>query len=200
MTEYRRGRDDSAGTAEESLTTPAPEADTTLLPEGAGDEAADSPTAVEDYGLTVAEEAQDEPLSQRLRRELPDLAARRRAVDPDRLAANRFAGRLVNDDGAHVADGDVSDVTAEEAAMHLMPQPSEQRPPGAQSHAERLDALEAEVSVLLDTARVHTQALQMLADALHRMPGQEPGEAAAKVSRAAHDVHDLLLALRVVAG
>ena len=71
------------------------EADTTLLPEGTATEVADEPTAVEDYGITAAEESHREPLSLRLRRELPDFPARR-------------------------LDDNSSDVSAEEAAVHVI--------------------------------------------------------------------------------
>jgi hypothetical protein len=131
--------------------------------------------AVEDYGVTGAEEAVDEPLGQRLRRELRDVPT-------------------------HMAEGELIDLSAEEAAMHVVP---EQQGPSAmrvRSHSERLDLLEAQVTVLLTMARIHTEALQILAEALERLPNEEPGEAADKINRAAHEAHDLLAALHGVPG
>lgn len=91
----------------------------------------DRPVAVEDYGLTVEEERRDEPLDQRLRREVPDPAM---AVDVPYLSeaegvGDEPAGRLVEDDEGvredSVKENVARDVgrddgqrSAEEAAMH----------------------------------------------------------------------------------
>lgn len=176
----------------------APEADTSLLPEGIEDSPAESPTAVEDYGVTAAEEVRDEPLSQRLHREIPDIPAGYRPTDPDRLAATGFAGRLAENDGPHVAAGDIADFTPEETAMHLVPGPRTASTGQPRTHADRLDLLEAQVTVLLRMAQIHTEALAILAEALERLPTEEPDEAPRRVSRAAHTAHELLLTLRGV--
>lgn len=174
------------------------EADTTLIAEDDEDLPRDTPLAAEDYGTTGAEEARDEPLTERLRRDVPEVSAGHRPVDPDRLAATAFPGRLVSDDGPQVAEGDTGGFTAEESAVHLVPQPRAQATPKVGSRGDRLDLLEAQMTVLLTMVRVLTEAAGTLAEGLERLPTEEPGEAASKVSLAARNAHHLLLALREV--
>lgn len=174
------------------------EADTTLIAEDADDLPRDTPLAAEDYGTTGAEEARDEPLTERLRRDVPEVSAGHRPLDPDRLAATAFPGRLVIDDGPRLADGDTDGFTAEESAVHLVPQPRAQATPQVGSHADRLDLLEAQMTVLLTMGQILTEAVGALAEGLERLPTEESGEAATKVSRAAREAHQLLLALREV--
>ncbi len=175
------------------------ETDSTFSTEDAEDSPREKPLAAEDYGVTGAEEAREEPLSERLRREVRDILAGRRPVDPDRLRASGFAGRVVDDDGAFLADTDTGGYSAEEAAMHLLVPPRSAKRVKAGTHADRLDLLEAQVAVLLTMGRIHTEALALLTDALQRLPTEEPDEEARKVSRAARDAHELLLPLRDLA-
>ena len=120
-------------------------------PEGSLAFPPDRPLGVEDYGTRASEERVDEPLEERLRREVPDPAAWSEDVDDpeevrleldgedaasddadDRLDRVAPVGRLVDpgadDDSedlddeepdavADLADG--SDLSAEEAAIHL---------------------------------------------------------------------------------
>jgi hypothetical protein len=170
---------------------------TTWVPEDAEDSPRDAPLLADDYGLTSAEEARDEPLGQRLHREVPDVPLGHVAVDPAMLAETGFAGRLVrDDDGVDRAGGDTGGFSAEEAAVHLQ-RPRATRPRAA-TRSDRLDLVEAEVAVLLAMGRIHTEVLVELTDALQRTPDEEPGEAAVKVSRGARRAHALLLALRDV--
>lgn len=204
---------DPTGAVDEDVppSTPAEEADTTMLPEAINLGAPEEPMAVEDYGITGAEEAQREPLSQRLRRERPDVAAHHRLSDPARIAAAGYAGRLVADalrvgdtDPAYIspeeADADAIDLAAEEAAMHLVTEPRSSAPPPPAPRTERLELLEAQVAVLLAMARVHTEALRVLATALERLPVEEPGEAAKRLNRAAHEAHLLLTSFEDLPG
>lgn len=100
----------------------------------------DTPTAVDDFGTTAAEQAEGEPLDLRLSREEPDVLA---ALDTDASAepdsdqpypADReeLVGRLVEpDEGgrtddeptmiAYDADTDNGGFSAEERAMHIEP-------------------------------------------------------------------------------
>lgn len=93
-------------------------------------------------------------------------------------------------------EGDLIDLTAEEAAMHLVPEQRVSKAVRPRSKSERIELLEAQVTVLLSMARIHTEALQTLAEALERLPTEEPGDATHKINRAAHEAHDLLAALR----
>lgn len=172
------------------------EGDATLMAEGEDDSPRDTPLAVEDYGTTGAEEAHDEPLTDRLHREVPEVPAGHRPVDPDRLVATALPGRLVDDDGPHVAEGDTSGLAAEESAVHLVPQPRGQATPEAGSQGDRLDLLEAQVAVLRTVSQILAEALGALTEGLERRPVEEPGEASTKISRAARNAHQLLLALR----
>jgi hypothetical protein len=95
-------------------------------------------------------------------------------------------------------EDDVIDLSAEEAAMHVLPEQRVSTAVRRRSPTERLELLEAQVTVLLTMARIHTEALQTLAEALERRPDEEPGDAAYKIDRAAHEAHDLLAALRTV--
>lgn len=76
--------------------------------------------------------------------------------------------------------------------------PERRAPSRPASRSERLDLLEAEVTVLLTMGRIHTEALTELTEALQRAPDEEPGDAAEKVSRGARRAHALLLSLRDV--
>lgn len=172
------------------------EKDQTIVAEDAEDSPRDTPLAATDYGTTGAAERRDEPLTERLRRELPEASAGHRPVDPDRLAARAFAGRLVaDDDQAKLAEGNSGGFSAEEAAMHLVPPPRRSRS-GRGSTAERLELLETQVDVLLRTVRVLVEALGALAEAEETLPTEEAGEHGARVNRAAHTAHELLLTLR----
>lgn len=94
-------------------------------------------------------------------------------------------------------DDDLGDRSAEQRAMHV----ERERPargPRPTTHADRLDLLEAEVSVLLALAQVLTEAVDELSSALERLPTEEPDAAAVKVGRAAHRAHQLVLSLRDV--
>lgn len=171
---------------------------TTWVPEDSEDSPRDEPLMAEDYGLTSGEESRDEPLTERLRREVPDVPLGHVAVDPDRRAETGFAGRIVQDDDdeAELAAADTGGFSAEESAVHLQ---RERLPRGRPaSRSDRLDLLEAEVAVLLAMGRIHTKALTELSEALQRTPDEEPGETADKVSRGARRAHALLLALRDV--
>jgi hypothetical protein len=82
----------------------------------------DRPVAATDYGTTAAEQGRDEPLRDRVRREVPD-----RALDDGRpvgrlVAPDAGTGRDV--EAAEVAEEEADDtlgLTAEEAAMHMEP-------------------------------------------------------------------------------
>ena len=103
---------------------------------------AERPVAVDDYGTTAAEESSDEPLDGRLRREEPDFPAKA-ATDADESPdadqpypedPEERVGRIVEtDEGARADDeadavaGDVGTdqggFSAEERAMHVVPEP-----------------------------------------------------------------------------
>ena len=84
----------------------------------------DRPLAVDDYGVTEAEEAIDEPLEERVRREEPDplvIELERRASLPE----NDDHLILVDDDDADTMTADMAlgEQTAEEAAIHVVDEP-----------------------------------------------------------------------------
>ena len=172
------------------------EQDTSLLPEGTEGTTPEASLAVEDYGTTGDEQSRDEPLTERLRREVPDITAQHRPVDPDR-AANSVPGQLLVEDGEQVGEGDTPGSSPEEVAMHVVAQRA-RHAASRRSTADRLDLMEAEVAVLLTMGQIHTEALAAISEALERSPVEEPNEAARRISRAAHDAHNLLLALRNV--
>ncbi len=81
----------------------------------------DEPIGVDEFGVTAAEELSDEPLAERVQREVPDIVG---LEDDDPVA------RLVDPDGGGITDGegdvvasealgDAGALSAEEAAMHL---------------------------------------------------------------------------------
>lgn len=167
------------GTAEETATR-----------EDAWDSPRDEPLAVEDYGTTGAEEAHDEPLSAHLRRELPDTGRR------PTPSAYRFAGRLLDAEGAAaVAVGDTGGFSAEEAAMHTVRPPTPPRRSRGLSTSERVELLESEVGVLLETSRTLVEALTLLASGLETIPSEDREERARRAVRAARQAHELLLDL-----
>lgn len=111
--------------------------------EDGADSPRDAPLALDEYGVTGAEEAVGEPLAGRLARELPDVFAVLDGrdvvdgVDIGRVWSFRddagFPGRLVSEDEgthrpvepdavAHVVLDDDGGFSAEEAAMHLVPE------------------------------------------------------------------------------
>jgi hypothetical protein len=111
-------------------------------PEGNLDYPPDEPMGVEDYGTTAAEERVDEPLAERVARELPD------SLDE----SERPVGRLLSpgaddtDLGVYAIYADEesdaialsaveSDLTAEEEAVHLMAE----SPPFADEDDESAD-------------------------------------------------------------
>ncbi len=98
--------------------------DEPFVAEDVEDSPRDTPLAVTDYGTTDYEESHPEPLTERLKRERPDVGADHRPLDPDRLASSGPAGRLVIDGDPTRADGDTGGLTAEEAAVHLSPGPA----------------------------------------------------------------------------
>lgn len=78
----------------------------------------DAPMGVEDYGVTGAEERIDEPLEERVAREVPDGRERPADVaigliDPDGDGPDETA-ELVGE------LGDTPDLSAEEAAVHIV--------------------------------------------------------------------------------
>src|SRR4051794_3515712 len=86
----------------------------------------DAPNAAVDYGTTSREERTDEPLSQRVRREEPevgvgDLAAGDEEPEAPRLVAEDTDIDLqdLEDDAVAAESDDGSALTAEEAAMHV---------------------------------------------------------------------------------
>lgn len=103
---------------------------------------AEQPLAVTDYGTTLDEERSDEPLDGRLAREEPDMIGRA-AVDADESpdadqpypeAPDEKVGRIVeSDEGArgddepdavaHDVGTDLGGFSAEERAMHVVPDP-----------------------------------------------------------------------------
>ena len=103
---------------------------------------AEQPIAVTDYGTTQAEEATEEPLDQRLAREEPDMAERA-GVDADESPdadqpypedPEERVGRIVETDEGARADDEATAVahdvgtdkggfSAEERAMHVVPDP-----------------------------------------------------------------------------
>jgi hypothetical protein len=87
---------------------------------------------------------------------------------------------------------DVDQETADLGSSDAGPDPT------GVSGGERLALLEAQMAVLLTMGRIHNEALTELAEALERLPTEEPDEAAEKVNRAARHAHELLLALREV--
>jgi hypothetical protein len=103
---------------------------------------AERPIAVDDYGTTVAEQAEGEPLDGRLAREEPDLlAGAGHAADESEDADQPYpvdpeerVGRIVeSDEGAredtepdavaHDVGTDLGGFSAEERAMHIEPGP-----------------------------------------------------------------------------
>lgn len=127
---------------EEGLASPDPDLDDKRMTGDPQDEPAvplDRPIAVDDYGTTALEEAEGEPLSLRLSRELPDMNQVTAADDAGDDVAEPFpgpderVGRLVQpDEGAHgdteadeVATSvgtDLGGFSAEERAMHIDPE------------------------------------------------------------------------------
>ncbi len=105
------------------------DADEPFVAEDVEDSPRDTPLAVTDYGTTEYEESHPEPLTARLKRELPDIPMTHRPVDPDRVTSSRPAGRLVIDGDPTLADGDTGGLAAEEAAVHLTPGPEAPGPP-----------------------------------------------------------------------
>ena len=130
---------------EEGLASPDPEYDAKRITGDPQEETAvpaERPIAVTDYGTTQAEEAADEPLDQRLAREQPDMSERAAADADESPGAHQpypedpdeRAGRIVEtDEGARAddeADAVAHDVgtdkggfSAEERAMHIVPDP-----------------------------------------------------------------------------
>jgi hypothetical protein len=166
--------------------------------EDAEDSPREAPLAVEDYGTTVVEQARHEPLRKRLTREVPDLGERHRPLDPDRVSRTEPAGRLFVEDGPRVAQGDTGGLSAEESAMHLLPEPRSGATDEEIAPDERLAALEAELVILTNATRALVDAVQVIARALVRTPDEEPDEAADKISHAGRQARELLLAAREV--
>ncbi|HEU5034450.1 MAG TPA: DUF5709 domain-containing protein [Mycobacteriales bacterium] len=103
----------------------------------------DTPSAVDDYGTTAAEEAAGEPLDLKLAREEPDLLERAATTDADDSpnAAQPYpedrderVGRIVEEDQGGREDQepdavalevgtDAGGFSAEERAMHVVPDP-----------------------------------------------------------------------------
>ena len=82
----------------------------------------DRPLGVEEYGVTAAEQRVDEPLEERVRREIDDSSAEtNQHRDVGRLVAPGGDDPILADDEAQAValDFDEPDLSAEEAAMHL---------------------------------------------------------------------------------
>ena len=130
---------------EEGLASPDPEYAATRItgdPQEGTAVPAERPIAVTDYGTTAAEERTDEPLDGRLAREEPDMfdrAATNADESPDSdqpypEAPDEKVGRIVDtDEGARADDEpdavatevgtDLGGFSAEERAMHIVPDP-----------------------------------------------------------------------------
>jgi hypothetical protein len=108
--------------------------------EDVADSPRDEPMAVLDSGTTAAEEWRGDSIETWLSREEPDVLSRlplpednlEEVYDTDDEERDHFPGRLVGfDEGTHdvvdgddvawVADGDTGGFSAEEAAMHVVP-------------------------------------------------------------------------------
>jgi hypothetical protein len=128
---------------EEGLASPDPEQDGKRITGDTQEEIpvpAERPVASTDYGTTLDEERHDEPLDQRLAREVPD---ERAAVDADESPdadqpypedPEEKVGRIVETDEGARTDDEASAVahdvgtdkggfSAEERAMHVVPDP-----------------------------------------------------------------------------
>lgn len=81
----------------------------------------DTPVGVDEWGTTAREEQYDEPLAQRVQRELPDIepgaddAGLGRLVEPDQGMVDFDKER----DPIATMTGDDAGLSAEEAAMHI---------------------------------------------------------------------------------
>jgi hypothetical protein len=127
---------------EEGLATPDPDLGKTRMTGDVQDDPAvpaETPIAADDYGTTVLEQSEGEPLDGRLARELPDMDAVTSANDESDEAADPFpeaderVGRLVQpDEGTHAdtesdavatsVGTDLGGFSAEERAMHIDPE------------------------------------------------------------------------------
>lgn len=136
------------------------------------------PVALDEYGITGAEESHPEPLSARLRREVPERSRAREEEDET--------------------------VPAEEAAVHVVvPAPPRQRRAHRErglSVADRLELAEAEIAALLATSQTLLDALELLLQGLEPLPTEEPRERARRSALAARHAHELLVAARSRAG
>ena len=128
---------------EEGLASPDPEYDAKRITGDPQEEVAvpaERPIASTDYGTTQAEEATDEPLDGRLAREEPDMSAAAAADEspdadqPYPEDKEERVGRIVEtDEGARGDDEpdavamdvgtDKGGFSAEERAMHIVPEP-----------------------------------------------------------------------------
>jgi len=128
---------------EEGLASPDPEQDGKRITGDTQEEIpvpAERPVASTDYGTTLDEERHDEPLDQRLAREVPDERAALNADEspnadqPYPEDPEEKVGRIVeSDEGARTDDEaaavahdvgtDKGGVSAEERAMHVVPDP-----------------------------------------------------------------------------
>lgn len=96
-------------------------------PEGTLEYPPDRPMGVEEYGITPAQERVDEPLAERVAREVPESSGSRRGQrGVGRLAAPGDDDPTFDDDEAEaIADytEDAADLSAEEDAVHVIDEP-----------------------------------------------------------------------------
>lgn len=142
---YRSPEEEGLPDYADDTTTAFEEADRPRFRDSPASLPSDRPQAVDEFGVTPAEQREGEPLEGRLAREVPDVvpeppeeAGTEPTVDRGRLESDPGAGRLAEpDEGAatdlekdllaHPAGGEA--LSAEEEAVHRLPEGEEELPP-----------------------------------------------------------------------
>ena len=104
------------------LEGPLPEKVATGDPQEGTSPPTDHPAAA-DYGVTAGEQSRDEPLDQRLRRELPDTEVHADGRSPVLVAPEDEELETIDDEADLVArgtDAGTGGLSAEEAAVHVV--------------------------------------------------------------------------------